>query len=98
MKSKVTKNTKSSTLKIGSMLTIDYTNELHQQFNQSIKQKQPIKVQSELIESIDLSGIQLLITMMKSVSSDTKIDFNLSYSDSTKDLLTKCGFSEILLA
>lgn len=98
MSTKGTKSSKSSILKIGPNLTIDCTSEIQSKFNKAIEQKKAVKINSELIESIDLSGIQLLLLMKRTSQSENSVEFNLSFSDSTKDLLSKCGFSDYLLA
>jgi hypothetical protein len=96
MSNKSTKKKRVTAIKIDSGLTIDITSEILNKFKKLVADKKPVKIQSEIIDNIDLSGIQLLFAMKKTgTSQETK--FQLSFSDNAKELITKSGFGELIL-
>lgn len=96
MSTKGTKKKKSSLLKIGQSLTIDITPKIRSQFQKALEQNTSIKIKSERIENIDLTGVQLLYSMIQENTEECKIELELMFSDSTKDLIKKCGFTQLV--
>ena len=92
MSSKGSKKKKSVTLKIGSSLTIEQTPEFTNKFNDALASGSGIKIETETIEILDQSGIQLLLEI---INQKNRIPgLSLKFSDTTQDLLTKCGLIE----
>lgn len=96
MSTKGTKKKKSNILKIGQSLTIDITPEILSQFQIALDNNTPIKIKSDIIESIDLTGIQLLYSMLQENQNNGIVELDLLFSDSTKELIKKCGFTQLV--
>lgn len=98
MSTKNTKKKNSTILKIGSNFTIDNSNLILSQYKEALDKGRSVKLKSDIIENIDLTGIQLLFSILKDNKSEQKPEFELSFSESSTELIKKCGFSQLLNA
>jgi anti-anti-sigma regulatory factor len=96
MSTKGNKKAKSYTLNLSPNFTIDITPQVFDELKSMDNKKASLTVQSETIESIDLSGIQLLLLIKQESEKFKASKFDISFSDNVGDIINKCGFSELL--
>lgn len=96
MSNKGSKKQKGNVLNIGQSLTIDNISDVLLQYKESIDKNDSVILRSESIESIDLSGIQLIHAILKGAEQGINASIEFSYSEATKDIIEKCGFGQII--
>jgi ABC-type transporter Mla MlaB component len=96
MNSKSTKKSKNILLKLGPNLTIENTAEVHTQYIKALDQNKDVDLKVTQFENIDLTGIQLLLLLKSSAHITNLSKIKFSFSETSADLIKKCGFSKLL--
>jgi hypothetical protein len=97
MATKGNKKEKITTIAINQNFTIDTIAQINRDFQNCINKNESVVIKSDVIENIDLTGIQFLMYSKKFASTtNCKVTFAINFSDTTQDLIRKTGFSSIL--
>ncbi len=88
-------NSESVVLNLGSTLTIDDIADKNKQYQEAVKADTPVKLEADTIENIDLSGIQFLLYLNKSISNQDFLS-HIKFADSVIELINKSGFANFL--
>ena len=81
---------------IGQSFTIENAQEILAQYKAAVDQNNTIKITSEQIDTIDLTGIQFLYSIKHEDKRGIKTELDIHFSDNAKDLINKCGFTSII--
>lgn len=91
------KNNKSTTIDPGMQITIDNIHELLKNFTNALKDNQSIEIKNEMVENIDLTGIQFLYYAKKRTEAEgKKIYININLTENMNVLLQNSGLHTIL--
>ena len=92
----VAKSKKEFTLEIGNSLVFEKVKELRKKFDKSIGNTLQIRIISEKINEIDLTGIQLLYYfLLKARTFNREVLFTLNIADEQRQMLLKNGFTNL---
>lgn len=86
----------SNVVHIGQSFTIENAGELLEKYKDAADKKDSIKIVSDEIDVIDLTGIQFLYSLKKEAERGIKTDIKLKFTPAAKELILKCGFKSIL--
>lgn len=86
----------STIVNIGQTFTIENAQDILAKYKAAVDQNNSIKIVSEEIETIDLTGIQFIYSIKHESIRGINTEINLTFSDSAKELITKCGFAAII--
>jgi ABC-type transporter Mla MlaB component len=91
------KDIKSTIIDPGIQITIDNIHDLLKKFNSALKNNQSIEIKNEMLENIDLTGIQFLYyAKKKSEAEGKKIHIDIKLTENMKALIQNSGFSTTL--
>jgi anti-anti-sigma factor len=90
------KDEKSAEILIEGDFSIAYAEKVKEKLQDVLEQYDKIEVKIQNLENIDLSAIQLLISLRKSMPAD-KFKLTLILRDDLKPLLEHAGFKDIIL-
>jgi anti-anti-sigma regulatory factor len=77
-------------------LTIKNVGEIRADFIRGLSSEKKIILKSEILEVIDLAGIQFLLAVIAILKMDNKVSLQLKVSKESKLLIEQNGFKEIL--
>ncbi|QQS51743.1 MAG: hypothetical protein IPM71_03180 [Bacteroidota bacterium] len=96
MAHKGNKKKKAFEFMLGNSLTISNVNSVYAEIMEKYDEHGHLKIRSETIEQIDLTGIQL-IAHLQQLGENFNAEFHLKFHENTRDLLSKCGFENVIL-
>jgi ABC-type transporter Mla MlaB component len=97
MASKSRKNQASEGINLGSKLVIGSVKKVYSTISECLKNKSDISLYSDQIETIDITGIQLLVWAREMAAKQgLKFETAIEYSPAAADLIGKSGFTALL--
>ncbi len=91
------KSSSGTTIVVNQNLMIDNIKEMYEQLQSALDKEQEIVIKSEMVENIDLAGIQLLLYgKQMAKKGNVNLNLDITYADSAKELIVKSGFSSLI--
>ena len=88
---------KNAQLDAGNALTIEHVSRLRKDYDAIIEKSNEVEVVSKKMDSIDLTGIQLLHYFQKHAEKNKKVvQFTMNLNNEQKKMLERNGFDQIL--
>jgi hypothetical protein len=97
MATKKKKNLEPGKIDLGNQLVISSIKKIHKMLIESFEKGEDVSLYSSQIESIDLTGMQLLLWTQKHCEkTKTKLTMDIHYSKAVKEIIEKTGFSALI--